>query len=66
MFSSFSSTLSLPKTSWNAGHPEPDSNFVSEENRAVPQTTQLYTPSSFHLTYLPEKGLDMNNENENN
>lgn len=34
-------TNPLSKTSLNAGHPQPESYFVSDENNSNPQTIQL-------------------------
>src|SRR3954466_3309644 len=38
------------------GQPVPESNLVSDENRAAPQAAQWYMPSSWLCTYLPVKG----------
>jgi hypothetical protein len=37
------------------GQPVPDSNFVFEEKRWLPQQTQTYRPSSLQSQYLPVK-----------
>src|SRR5512132_3202888 len=50
------STASPNMGSVKLGQPEPDSNFVSALNRALPQPAQRYTPSPFSLTYLPVHG----------
>src|SRR2546423_72514 len=35
------------------GQPVPESNFVSDANKAAPQAAQWYIPSSWLWTYLP-------------
>jgi len=37
------------------GQPVPDSNFVSEEKRWLPQQTQTYRPSFLQSWYFPVK-----------
>src|SRR6478752_3533353 len=41
------------------GQPVPESNLVSDENRAAPQAAQWYMPSSWLWTYLPVKGASV-------
>ena len=40
----------------NAGHPQEDSNFCSEEKRGDPHTIQLYCPGSIWFQYSFVKG----------
>jgi hypothetical protein len=40
-----------------ARQPVPDSNFVSEENSAVPQAAKRYVPSRFSYTASGERAL---------
>ncbi len=50
---------SLDAGAKNAGQPVPDSNFVLESNKGVPQHTQAYIPSLFSFQYLPVKGASV-------
>src|SRR3989338_3276500 len=52
-------TFSATAGSVNDGQPEPESNFLSDENRAAPQARQWYIPSSWLSTYFPEKGASV-------
>ena len=47
------STASATAGSVKLGQPEPESNFVSEENSSAPQPAQRYTPSSWQSQYWP-------------
>src|SRR4051794_11665312 len=49
-------TLSATAGDVKLGHPVPESNFVSDANRAAPHAAQWYMPSSWLWTYLPVKG----------
>lgn len=40
-----------------AGHPQPESNFSSEENSSCSQTTHAYIPLSLRRKYSPLNGL---------
>ena len=38
------------------GHPDPESNFESDEKSFSPQQTHLKNPSNLDSLYLPENG----------
>ena len=52
MYSILSSEIGFQKL----GHPEPESNFASDEKRSSPQHVHLKFPSSFMSLYFPENG----------
>ena len=52
MYSILSSDTGFQKL----GHPEPESNFTSDEKSSSPQQTHLKYPSSLLLLYFPENG----------
>jgi len=52
MYSIFSSEIGSQKL----GHPEPESNFASDEKSSSPQQTHLKIPSNLESLYFPEKG----------
>src|SRR6202022_4220792 len=53
--SRISRTFSFAIGAQKLGHPVPDSNFVSELNRALSQPTQRYKPLSCTFQYCPVK-----------
>src|SRR6267143_504855 len=53
--SDFSSTFSFSAGDQKLGHPVPESNFVSDENRGAPHPAQTYIPFSLLWRYFPVK-----------
>jgi len=58
-------TAAVARTWLNAGQPQPDSNFWSDENRWDPQTTHVYVPHCLLCKYLPVNGLTHTNTHTN-
>lgn len=54
--SSFSATLPGAMGAVKLGQPVPDSNFVPEAKRSLPQTRHVYTPASWWSQYSPLNG----------
>src|SRR6185312_2395851 len=52
-------TFSRAIGSQKLGHPVPDSNFVSELNKALSQQMQRYSPLSCRFQYFPLKAISV-------
>src|SRR5580693_4942680 len=59
LLSGRSSTVSATAGSVKLGQPVPDSNFVSELNRSLPQPAQRYIPEPLLYTYSPVNGASV-------
>ena len=54
-----SSIASSPAGAENAGQPQPESYFVSDSKRVVPQPAQTYVPGSNVWSYSPLNGASV-------